>query len=210
MGTTENLRSLQNFLKNVTSSVDVKDNCMRLGLMSYSDRARTISSLMSSTSQSEFQQQIRKLALRTGGSNIGAAIEQMRKEGFTESSGSRKAQGVPQIAVLVTHRPSDDAVRNAALDLRLEGVTIFALSIQGANNTQLEDIVSYPPTQTISTHSSYKQLESYSGNFLKKIHSEIWTKVSTLAEQMELDKTGMCKKTSFYYMANGNGCLGLG
>lgn len=194
MGTTQNLRDLQNFLENVTSSVDVKDNCMRLGLMSFSDRAQTISSLRSSTNQFEFQQQIQKLSLQTGASNVGAAIEQMRKEGFSESSGSRKAQGVPQIAVLVTHRASDDAVREAALDLRLEGVTMFALGIEGVNTTQLEDIVSYPSRQSISTHSSYSHLESYSGNFLKKLHNEIWTQVSTRAEQMELDKTGMSRR----------------
>lgn len=191
MGTTENLRDLQNFLENVTSSVDVKDNCMRLGLMSYGDKVQTISSLKSSANQSEFQQQIRKLSLRTGGSKVGAAIEQMRREGFSESGGSRKAQGVPQIAVLVTNRPSDDAVRDAALDLRLDGVTMLALGVQGANSTQLEDIVSYPSEQSISIHSSYRQLESYSRNFLKKIHNEVWTQVSTHAEQMELDKTGM-------------------
>lgn len=209
VGTTQNLRDLQNFLENVTSSVDVKDNCMRLGLMSFSDKARTVSSLKSSTSQSEFQQQIQKLSLRTGASNVGAAIEYMRKEGFSESSGSRKAQGVPQIAVLVTHRASDDAVREAALDLRLQGVTMFAMSVQGANNTQLEDIVSYPSRQSISTHSSYKHLESYSGNFLKKIHNEIWTQVSTHAEQMELDKTGCVdtKEADIYFLIDGSSSI---
>ncbi|XP_029399663.1 collagen alpha-5(VI) chain isoform X2 [Mus pahari] len=206
VGTTQNLRDLQNFLENVTSSVDVKDNCMRLGLMSFSDRAQTISSLRSSTNRSGFQKQIQKLSLQTGASNVGAAIEQMRKEGFSESSGSRKAQGVPQIAVLVTHRASDDAVREAALDLRLEGVTMFALGIEGANNTQLEDIVSYPSRESISTHSSYSHLESYSGNFLKKIRNEIWTQVSTRAEQMELDKTGCVdtKEADIYFLIDGS------
>ncbi|XP_021495524.1 collagen alpha-5(VI) chain [Meriones unguiculatus] len=209
VGTTQNLRNLQNFLENVTSSVDVKDNCMRLGLMSYSDRAQTISSLMSSTNQSEFQQQIQKLSLRTGGSNLGAAIEQMKKEGFSESSGSRKAQGVPQIAVLVTHRPSDDAVRDVAMDLRLEGVTMFAMGIQGANSTQLEDIVSYPAGQSISTHSSYEHLESYSETFLKKIRNEIWAQVSTHAEHVELDKTGCVdtKEADIYFLIDGSGSI---
>lgn len=209
MGTTQNLRDLQSFLENVTSSVDVKDKCTRLGLMSYSDRVQTIASLKSSANQSEFQQQIQKLSLRTGGSNVGAAIEKMRREGFSESGGSRKAQGVPQIAVLVTHRPSDDAVREAALDLRLDGVTMFALGIEGANSTQLEDIVSYPSRQSISTHSSYSHLESYSGNFLKKIHNEIWTQVSTHAEQIELDKTGMSRRVLLLW-TNGNSCPVLG
>jgi collagen type VI alpha len=115
----------------------------------------------------------------------------MRKVAFSESSGSRKTQGVPQIAILVTHRPSDDDVREAALNLRLEGITVFAMSIQGANQTQLEEIASYPTVQKVSTLNSYVDLEPYSRNFLKKIENEIWTQISTQAEQVELDKTGM-------------------
>ena len=191
VGTKQNLRNLQNFLKNITFSMDVKDNCLRLGLMSYSDRVQTFSLLSSSTTQSEFQKQIQKLSLQAGKSNAGAAIEKMRREGFSASSGSRRAQGVPQIAVLVTDRPSDDKVREAALNLRLEDVTVFAMGIQGANKTQLEEIVSYPPGQTISMMKSYADLEIYSKNFLKKLQNEIWSQISTHAEQMELDKTGM-------------------
>ncbi|XP_037700994.1 collagen alpha-5(VI) chain [Choloepus didactylus] len=206
LGTTQNLRYLQKFLENITTSLDVKDNCLRLGLMSYSNQAETISFLKSNATQSEFQQQIQKLSLRVGKSNAGAALEKMRIEGFSEQSGSRRAQGVPQIAVLVTHRPSDDEVREAALKLRLEGVTVFSVSIQGTNNTQLEEIVSYPAGQTISTLNSYADLETYSKTFLKKLRNEIWSQISTRAEQMELDKTG-CVDTheaDLYFLIDGS------
>lgn len=197
LGTRGNLRHLQTFLENITSSMDVKENCMRLGLISYSSSAKTISFLKSSTTQSEFKQQIKNLSIQVGKSNTGAAIEHMRRDGFSESYGSRRAQGVPQIAVLVTHRPSDDKVHDAALNLRLEDVTMFALSIQGANNTQLEEIVSYPPEQTISMLKSYADLETYSTKFLKKLQNEIWSQISTYAEQRNLDKTGMFLKILF-------------
>lgn len=193
LGTRQNLRNLQSFLKNITTSLDVKDNCMRIGLMSYSNRAETISFLKSSANQFAFQEQIQKLSIQTGKSNAGAAIEKLRREGFLESSGSRRAQGVPQIAVLITHRPSDDEVREAAKRLRLEDVTVFAISIQGTNNTQLEEIASYPPEQTVSMLKSYADLESYSKKFLKKLQNEIWSQISTRAEHMDLDKTGMFK-----------------
>ncbi|XP_012518713.1 PREDICTED: collagen alpha-5(VI) chain [Propithecus coquereli] len=206
LGTSQNLRNLQSFLENITSSMDVKDNCVRLGLMSYSDSAEAISFLKLSTTQSEFQQQIQKLSLQVGKSNAGAAIEQMRRDSFSESSGSRRAQGVPQIAVLVTHRPSDDKVREAALDLRLEDTTVFAISIQGANNTQLEEIVSYPPGQTISMLESYADLGTYSKNFQKKLRNEIWSQISTHAEQMELDNTGCLdtKEADIYFLIDGS------
>ncbi|XP_014645179.1 PREDICTED: collagen alpha-5(VI) chain [Ceratotherium simum simum] len=206
VGTTQNLRNLQSFLKNITASMDVKDNCLRLGLMSYSNTANTISSLSSSTTQSEFQEQIQKLSLQAGKSNVGAAIETMRREGFSESNGSRRAQGVPQIAVLITNRPSDDEVREAALQLRLEDVTVFAMSIQGANDTQIEEIASYPPRQTVSVLKSYADLETYSKNFLKKLQNEIWSQISTRAEQIDLDKTGCVdtKEADLYFLIDGS------
>ncbi|XP_070289479.1 collagen alpha-5(VI) chain [Myotis yumanensis] len=206
VGTRQNLRNLQNFLNNITMSLDVKDNCMRLGLMSYSNQAEAISLLKSSTNQSVFQEQIQKLSLRTGKSNAGAAIEKLRREGFLESSGSRRAQGVPQIAVLVTHRASDDEVREAAMKLRQEDVTVFAMGIEGANSTQLEEIASYPPRQTSSLLKSYADLETYSTNFLKKVQNEIWSQVSTRSEQVDLDKTGCMdtKEADFYFLIDGS------
>ncbi|XP_055151441.2 collagen alpha-5(VI) chain [Symphalangus syndactylus] len=209
LGTRGNLRHLQTFLENITSSMDVKENCMRLGLMSYSNSAKTISFLKSSTTQSEFQQQIKNISIQVGKSNTGAAIDQMRRDSFSESYGSRRAQGVPQIAVLVTHRPSDDEVHDAALNLRLEDVTVFALSIQGANNTQLEEIVSYPPEQTISTLKSYADLETYSTKFLKKLQNEIWSQISTYAEQRNLDKTGCVdtKEADIHFLIDGSSSI---
>ncbi|XP_020926996.1 collagen alpha-5(VI) chain isoform X4 [Sus scrofa] len=209
VGTSQNLRNLQNFLKNITSYMDVKDNCLRLGLMSYSDRAETLSVLKSSTSQAEFQKQIQKLSLRAGKSNVGAAVEKMRREGFSASSGSRRALGVPQIAVLVTNRPSDDEVREATLNLRLDDVTVFAMGIHGANKTQLEEIASYPPRQTISMLESYADLGNYTNNFLKKLQNEIWSQISTKAEQKELDKTGCVdtKEVDIYFLIDGSGSI---
>ncbi|XP_045435257.1 collagen alpha-5(VI) chain isoform X2 [Pipistrellus kuhlii] len=210
VGTSQNLRSLQNFLKNITMSLDVKDNCMRLGLMSYSSQAEAISLLKSSTDQSAFEEQIEKLSLRTGKSNAGAAIEKLRREGFVGSSGSRRAQGVPQIAVLVTNRGSDDEVREASMKLRQEDVTMFALGIEGANNTQLEEIVSYPPRQRSSRLKSYADLETYSTNFLKKVQNEIWSQISTQSEQVNLEKTGCVdtQEADFYFLIDGSGSIG--
>lgn len=204
--TRQNLRNLQNFLRNITASMDVRYNCTRLGLMSYSDQAETISFLKSDTTQDEFQEQIQKLSLRAGKANAGAAIEKMRLQAFSESAGSRRAQGVPQIAVLVTHRPSADEVRDAALQLRMQDVTMFAMNIQGADDTQLEEIVSYPPRQRVSVLKSYADLEAYGRKFQKKLQNEIWSQISTRAEQVDLDKTGCVdtKEADIYFLIDGS------
>ncbi|XP_077607009.1 collagen alpha-5(VI) chain [Crocuta crocuta] len=209
VGTRQDLRNLQNFLMNITASMDVRYNCTRLGLMSYSDQAETISSLKSTTTQDEFQQQIQKLSFRAGKANAGAAIGKLRLEAFSESAGSRRAQGVPQIAVLVTHRPLADEVRDAALQLRMQDVTVFGMNIQGANDTQLEEIVSYPPRQTVSMLKSYADLEAYSKKFQKKLQNEIWSQISTRAEQLDLDKTGCVdtKEADIYFLIDGSSSI---
>ncbi|XP_006846696.1 PREDICTED: collagen alpha-5(VI) chain [Chrysochloris asiatica] len=207
--TRQNLRDLQKFLENITATMDVKDNCMRLGLMSYSDKAKIISSLKSSTTQVQFQQQIQKLSIHTGKSNAGAAIEKMRREVFSEAGGSRRAQGVPQVAVLVTHRSSDDQVARAAAKLRRKGVTVFAISIPGANNTQLEEIVSYPPQQTIAMMNSYADMKKHSKAFLKKLQIKTWSYIFHQAGQTDLDKAG-CVDTNeayLYFLIDGSGSI---
>ncbi|XP_006883460.1 PREDICTED: collagen alpha-5(VI) chain [Elephantulus edwardii] len=209
LDTHQELRHLQGFLEDVTSYMDVSETCMRLGLMSYSTKVKTLSPLKSSTTLAQFHQQIRKLSLQPGQSNAGAAIEKMR-EVFSESGSSRRVHGVPQLAVLITHRPSDDEVHKAALDLRLrEGVTVFAIGIQGANNTQLREIVSYPPEQKISMVDSYEHLEGNSTKFRKKLQNEIWSYLFTRAEQIDLDKTG-CVDTNeadIYFLIDGSGSI---
>ncbi|KAM6223856.1 LOW QUALITY PROTEIN: collagen alpha-5(VI) chain [Rhynchocyon petersi] len=208
LGTRQRLRHLQEFLENITSYMDVSENCMRLGLMSYTGEVKTLSVLKSSTTRSHFHQQIQELSVRPGKANAGAAIEKMRAV-FLESKSSRSIQGVPQIAVLITHRPSDDKVHKASLDLRLEGVTVFAISIQGANNTQLQEIVSYPPEQSISILKSYEDLRDNSTKLLKKFQNKVWSSIYTQAEQIDLDKTG-CVDTSeadIYFLIDGSGSI---
>uniref|UniRef100_A0A673V8Z6 Collagen alpha-5(VI) chain n=1 Tax=Suricata suricatta TaxID=37032 RepID=A0A673V8Z6_SURSU len=209
VGTRQNLRNLQNFLRNISASMDVRYNCTRFGLMSYSDQAETISFLKSTTTQAEFQQQIQKLSLRAGKANAGAAFGKLRQEAFSESAGSRRAQGVPQIAVFVTDRPSADQVRDASLQLRMQGVTVFAMNIQGANDTQLEEIVSYPPRRMVSVLKSYADLEAYSKKFQKKLQNEIWSQISTRAEQLDLDKTGCVdtKEADIYFLIDGSSSI---
>lgn len=190
VGSQRNLRHLQNFLRTIATSMDVRNNCVQLGLMSYTNRAEILSFLKSSTSRSEFLQQTQKLSVQSGRSNARSAIEKLERDAFSVSSGSRIAQGVPQVAVLITQRPSDENVTEVAMDLRLMGVSVFALSIEGANNTQLEDIASYPPEETVTQLNSYADLESYSQTFLKKIRNKIWSQIFVRADHRDLEKMG--------------------
>ena len=107
-----------------------------------------------------------------------SGLRKIRKEVFSAQHGSRKNQGVPQIAVLVTHSPSQDNVTKAAVNLRRQGVTIFTIGVEGASNTQLEKIASHPAEQYVSQLRSFSDLAAHNQTFLKKLRNQITHTVS--------------------------------
>uniref|UniRef100_A0A4X2M5L5 Collagen alpha-5(VI) chain n=1 Tax=Vombatus ursinus TaxID=29139 RepID=A0A4X2M5L5_VOMUR len=202
----EDLEDLQRFLENITASMDVRAGCTRIGMLRFSDRAEVVTSLEALMSHAEIAQAIGSLSLRDGKAYIGKALKKAREEVFSRS---RKAQGVRQIAVLVTHRSSEDEVNEAADNLLLQGVSIFAIGIEGYNITQLEQIVSYPADRFISIQKSYSDLEPYSVTFLNKLQHEIQYRMSVQHEQTERYRTGCIEteKADIYFLIDGSGSV---
>lgn len=189
-GSQENLDHLKAFLEESVSALDIKENCMRVGLVAYSNETRVINSLSKGINKTEILQHIQDLSPHTGQAYTGDALRKTRKEVFSAQRGSRKNQGVPQIAVLVTHRASEDNVTKAAVNLRREGVTIFTMGIEGASQDQLEKIASHPAEQFASKLSDFSELATHNQTFLKKLRNQITHTVSVLSERTETLKSG--------------------
>lgn len=189
-GSQENLDYLKEFLEESVSALDIKENCMRIGLVAYSSEIKVINSLSRGINKSEVLWYIQSLSPQAGEAYTGAAIEKIRKEVFRAQNGSRENQGVPQIAVLVTHRPSEDNVTKAAIDLRRQGVTIFTMGIEGASDTQLEKIASHPSEQYVSKLKTFSDLAAHNQTFLKKLRKQITHTVSIFSERTETLKSG--------------------
>ncbi|XP_044534829.1 collagen alpha-6(VI) chain [Gracilinanus agilis] len=207
--TQENLEYLKGFLEESVSSFDVKENCMRIGLVTYTNETKVIRSLSTGTNKSEILQEIQNLSPRVGRAYTGAAITKLRKEVFSVQKGSRRMQGVPQIAILVAHRPSEDNVSEAALDLRREGVTVFTVGLEGSDDTQLGQISSHPPEKYLSKLKTFSDLAAHNQTFQKKLRGEIQHKVSILSEQTEHLKAG-CVETEeadIYFLIDGSGSI---
>ncbi|XP_068944498.1 collagen alpha-5(VI) chain-like [Petaurus breviceps papuanus] len=200
------LEDLQRFLENITASMDMREGCTRIGMLRFSDKAEVVTPLEAHMSQAEIIQAIGSLSLRDGKAYIGEALKKAREEVFSRS---RKAQGVRQIAVLITHRSSEDEVNEAAEDLLLQDVSVFAIGIEGYNITQLEQIVSYPADHYISIQKSYTDLEPYSITFLNKLQYEIQYRMSVQHEQTERYRTGCIEteKADIYFLIDGSGSI---
>ncbi|XP_057624395.1 collagen alpha-6(VI) chain [Chionomys nivalis] len=206
-GSQENLDHLKAFLEESVSALDIKENCMRVGLVAYSNETRVINSLSKGINKTEILQHIQDLSPRTGQAYTGNALRKTRKEVFSAQRGSRKNQGVPQIAVLVTHRASEDNVTKAAVNLRREGVTIFTMGIEGASQDQLEKIASHPAELFASKLSNFSELATHNQTFLKKLRNQITHTVSVLSERTETLKSACVdtEEADIYLLIDGSG-----
>ncbi|XP_014643753.1 PREDICTED: collagen alpha-6(VI) chain [Ceratotherium simum simum] len=206
-GSQENFDYLKEFLEESVSALDIKEHCMRVALVAFSNETKVINSLSRGINKSEVLRYIQNLSPQAGKAYTGAAIRKIRKEVFSAKNGSRKNQGVPQIAVLVTHRPSEDNVTKAAVTLRRQGVTIFTLGIEGSSDTQLEKIASHPAEQYLSKLKTFSDLAAHNQTFLKKLRNQITHKVSVFSERTETLKSGCVdtEEADIYLLIDGSG-----
>uniref|UniRef100_A0A672F784 VWFA domain-containing protein n=1 Tax=Salarias fasciatus TaxID=181472 RepID=A0A672F784_SALFA len=104
--------------------------------------------------------------------NTGAALDYVRNNAFTQSSGSRHQEGVPQILILLSGGRSQDDVTNAAAALKREKVVPFCVGTRNSDILELQMIAHNPSyafsvSQFANTGSINQQLVS----FVKRVDS---------------------------------------
>lgn len=168
----------------------MRKKCIQIALMTYSSEPYVLSSLSVETNKTDILQKIQGFSPREGKANTGAAINATKKQIFDVSAGSRRAQGIEQIAVLITHRSSEDNVSEAAHDLRRADVAVFAIGIEQADDIQLAQIASYPQHQYVTKLKAFSELPGHNETLKKKLLNQIQDKLYVQSERRELLKTG--------------------
>nr|XP_034985428.1 collagen alpha-6(VI) chain [Zootoca vivipara] len=200
---------IQIFLGKLVSSLDVKEKCIKVGLVTFSAKPEVIFLLRMEMDKTNVLQRIQSLSPKAGKANIGSAMNFTREKVFTESSGSRKTQGVEQIAILITHRPSEDGVGNAATVLRRAGVTVFAIGVERADVTQLTQIAAYPPQQYVTHLKTFPHLPRQALVFHKKVVNQVQRKLYMDNKRAELLKRGCVdtEEADIYFLIDGSSNL---
>uniref|UniRef100_A0AAZ1XWW9 VWFA domain-containing protein n=1 Tax=Oreochromis aureus TaxID=47969 RepID=A0AAZ1XWW9_OREAU len=80
--------------------------------------------------------------------NTGAALQYVRDNVFTNSSGSRRLQGVPQILILLTGGRSFDNVDSPASALKQQGIYVIGIGTRTSDARELQKI-SYEPSYAL-------------------------------------------------------------
>ncbi|XP_045337805.1 collagen alpha-3(VI) chain isoform X4 [Leopardus geoffroyi] len=136
---------LKEFVQRVVESLDVGPDRVRVAMVQYSDRTRPEFYLNSYMDQQSVVSAIRKLALLGGPApNTGAALDFVLRNILISSAGSRIAEGVPQLLIVLTADRSGDDVRGPSVVLKRGGAVPIGIGIGNADITEMQTISFIP------------------------------------------------------------------
>uniref|UniRef100_A0A667YNI2 Collagen type VI alpha 6 chain n=1 Tax=Myripristis murdjan TaxID=586833 RepID=A0A667YNI2_9TELE len=190
--TTPNFQLIRSFLCKIVDGLEISQQRVRVGIVTYNDRPTAQVYLNTFKDKSETLQFIKILPYRGGGTNTGAALKFARERVFIKERGSRKRQGVQQVAVVITDGKSQDAVSQEAADLRRAGVTVYAVGIKDANKTELEQMASYPSKKHVFTVGRFAKLKTLQQSLQKILCYNIIRQAITINTRRTGIKEGLC------------------
>uniref|UniRef100_A0A8C2SQX8 VWFA domain-containing protein n=1 Tax=Coturnix japonica TaxID=93934 RepID=A0A8C2SQX8_COTJA len=187
----KNFQLIRAFLLKIVNALDIDPSNVRIGLVLYSDEPRLEFTLDTFKDKLEILNYLKNLPYRGGQAYTGRAIEFLRNKVFTQEAGSRKKQGVQQIAVVITDGQSLDDYTEPASKLRRESVTVYAVGIQNiTEGSRLDKIATYPPRNHVTTLKFFLQLSNIKWKIKKQLCNEIVTKTFVVPLKSQSLKEG--------------------
>ncbi|XP_073710891.1 collagen alpha-3(VI) chain-like [Misgurnus anguillicaudatus] len=140
-GTRNGFHAMCDFLQRVVGKLNVEESKYRVSVVQYSDNPQVEFYLKTYSTKMEVLNAI-KLLKHKGGkdANTGTAIQFVRHQVFTSSSGSRRLQDIPQILILLSSTPSSDDVIEPAMDIKDLEIMIISIGIENADSDELKAV----------------------------------------------------------------------
>ncbi|KAI7808924.1 putative collagen alpha-3VI chain [Triplophysa rosa] len=169
-GTRNGFPAMKEFVHRMVERLDVADNRDRVSVVQYSRDAEVNFHLNTYMTKEDIIDSVRGLRHKGGRPlNMGAALQYVRDNVFTASSGSRRLEGVRQILILLSGGRSFDNVDTAASSLKEIGVQTFGIGSRGSDSRELQRI-SYDPNYAISV-SDFSELPNVQEQLLASVQT---------------------------------------
>ncbi|XP_076731413.1 collagen alpha-3(VI) chain [Maylandia zebra] len=183
-GTRNGFPAMRDFVERVVEKINVGENKDHVSVVQYSREPEVHFYLNTYTTREDVVDSVRGLRHRGGRPlNTGAALQYVRDNVFTNSSGSRRLQGVPQILILLTGGRSFDNVDSPASALKQQGIYVIGIGTRTSDARELQKI-SYEPSYALSV-SEFTDLPS-----VQEQLSSVMSKVIVRATPMTPTVTG--------------------
>ncbi|KAM9846061.1 uncharacterized protein col7a1l [Aulostomus maculatus] len=151
--------SVKNFISAMVSSfMDsvIGDEGVRFGVTIFGDVPRMRIALTDYSSMEEVLRAIRGLPYEGGSRRIGDALQFLVDPVFSPAV---SRDHTPKVVVLITNGRSDDQFDSAARAVADNGISLFAVGIRGADESELRRIVTQPYEEHLLMGADYSLLE---------------------------------------------------
>lgn len=152
--------SIQKFMESVVKQSTVGKDLTRFGVIVFANNPQTIFTLGDYTSKREVIQAIRELEHPNGDTHTGKALTHSLED-FKKERGGRAALQVPQILMLITdgNATYPDNLPGPATALRDNGISVFAIGVEGATEKELKLIAGGDSSKVFYVN-NFKALET--------------------------------------------------
>ncbi|XP_034144568.1 collagen alpha-6(VI) chain isoform X3 [Esox lucius] len=186
----ENFQLVRGFIHKIVEGLNVGLNSVRVGIVLYSNKASAEVFLNDFLEKSNILSYIKLLPYRGGGTNTGEALDFARKNMYNKNQGSRKQEGVQQVAIVITDGESQDNVTSRAAALRRSGVTVYAVGIKDADEKELTQIASYPATKHVLKVDNFADLKTLEMRLKKSLcYNILQSSVKSMARTFTATKS---------------------
>lgn len=160
---------MQKFMESVVNKFKVRQDRVRLGIITFSTTPQSDFTLKESVFKRDVLEAIAKLVPRKGYTYTGEALN-YSLQFFNATHGGRKSQKVPQILIVITDgkATNPNILKETSDMLRNNGVTIFSVGVKNSSRDQLETMAGGDKAKVFYVD-SFKALE----NLYKNISSVI-------------------------------------
>uniref|UniRef100_A0AAY5L2E9 VWFA domain-containing protein n=1 Tax=Esox lucius TaxID=8010 RepID=A0AAY5L2E9_ESOLU len=169
-GTRSGFPAMRDFVQRVVEKLTVEENRDRVSVVQYSREPEANFYLNTYTTKENVVDAVTGLRHKGGRPlNTGAALQYVRDNVFTASSGSRRLDGVPQLLILLSGGRSFDNVDTPAAALKELGVKVFAIGTRSSDSREMQRI-SQDPSQAMSV-SDFTDLPSIQQQLLSSVET---------------------------------------
>ncbi|XP_034549561.1 collagen alpha-3(VI) chain [Notolabrus celidotus] len=148
-GTRNGFPAMRDFVERVVEKLNVGQDKDRVSVVQYGRDSEVHFYLNTFTTKQDILDAVRGLRHRGGRPlNTGAALQYVRDNVFTSSSGSRRLQGVPQMLILLNGGRSFDNVDTPASALKQQGIFVVGIGTRNSDSKELQKI-SYEPSYAL-------------------------------------------------------------
>uniref|UniRef100_A0A9J8CC52 VWFA domain-containing protein n=1 Tax=Cyprinus carpio carpio TaxID=630221 RepID=A0A9J8CC52_CYPCA len=167
-GNRNSFPAMRDFVQRVVEQFNIEANRDRVSVVQYSRDAEVHFYLNSYTTKEDVLDRVRGLRHKGGRPlNTGAALQYVRDNVFTASSGSRRLEGVPQILILLSGGRSFDNTPASAL--KQGGILVF-LSVGTRNSSREVQRIANDPTYAQSIN-EFSDLPSVQQQFISSLNN---------------------------------------